>query len=89
MEEDKKLDDDNLSRYNGVNLTTDEQRSKESKVFMALDNLKQAYKEFPQYKEAIRIVDNEIKWIGEEWGDKNIDRRVTKVYKTPDKLNKI
>ena len=93
VEEDKKLDDNNLSMYNeyyhGVHLMTDEQRSRNSKVFIALDNLKQAYKAFPQYEEAISIVDNEIKWIGKEWGDKNIDRRVTKVYKTLDKLNKI
>ena len=93
VEEDKKLDDNNLSMYNeyyhGVHLMTDEQRSRNSKVFIALDNLKQAYKEFPQYKEAIDIVDNEIRWIDNEWGDKNIDRRVTNFYKTIDKLNKI
>ena len=93
VEEDKKLDDNNLSMYNeyyhGVHLMTDEQRSRNSKVFIALDNLKQAYNEFPQYEEAISIVDNEIRWIGNEWGDKNIDRRVTNFYNTLDKLNKI
>jgi hypothetical protein len=93
VEEDKKLDDNNLSMYNegynGVYLTTDEQRSKESKVFVALDNLKQAYKAFPEYKNAIDIVDNEIRWIGNEWGDKNIDRRVKTFYHTLNKVNKI
>ena len=93
VEEDKKLDDNILSMYNeyynGVHLTTDEQRSRNSKVFIALDNLKQAYKEFPQYEEEIGIVDNEIRWIGNEWGDKNIDRRVTNFYSTLNKVNKI
>ena len=93
VEEDKKLDDNNLGMYNegynGVYLTIDEQRNKNSKVFVALDNLQKAYKAFPQYEEVISIVDNEIRWIGNEWGDKNIDRRVKNFYNTLDKLNKI
>lgn len=100
VEEDKNLDDDDLNMYNkNIDVaylfnrsaySSDKERYGEnSKVFIALDNLKQAYKVFPQYEEAIDIVDNEIRWIGDEWGSANIDERVTKFYNTLGKVNKI
>ncbi len=100
VEEDRKLDDNNFSVYNkdyGVAYLSNRSAyssekaryGENSKVFIALENLKQAYKKFPEYKEAIDIVDNEIRWIGNEWGSSNIDKRVTRFYNTLDKLNKI
>ena len=88
----KNLDYDNLDAYNEgddliyqsnstVAYLPDKVRYGEnSKVFIALDNLNQAYNAFPQYKEAIDIVDNEIRWIGNEWGSSNIDKRVPAFY---------
>jgi len=101
VEEDRKLDYDSLGVYNGnrdlINVIdsappylSDKVRYGEnSKVFIALDNLKQAYVKFPLYKDAIDIVDNEIRWIGNELGSANIDKRVTNFYNTINKVNKI
>lgn len=99
--EDKKLDYDSFGVYNGnrdliyvsdsapAYLSGKARYGENSKVFIALDNLKQAYEKFPLYKDAIDIVDNEIRWIGNEWGSPNIDERVTKFYSTLNKVNKI
>ena len=100
VEEDRNPDDDNLNMYNkNVDVAYLSSRSAQSadkrrygensKVFIALDNLKQAYREFPEYKEAIDIVDNEIRWIGNEWGSANIDKRVINFYNTLDKANSV
>jgi len=99
VEEDRKLDYDDLSVYNGdsdfMHLSLMYPRSdkelygENSKVFIALDNLRQAREAFPNYKEAINLVDNEIRWIGNQWKSKNIDKRVSAFYDTIDKLNKI
>ena len=101
VEEDSELDYYDLGVYNRDNgftylsnaapvyLSDKDRYGENSKVFIALDNLKQAYKEFPEYKEAIDIVDNEIRWIGNEWGSANIDKRTTNLYNIIDKLNKI
>ena len=97
---DRKLDNENLSVYNknydvaylsnqSAYSSDKELYGENSKVFIALDNLKQAYKEFPAYKDAIDIVDNEIRWIGNEWGSENIDKRVVNFYNSLDKVNKI
>lgn len=101
VEEDRKLDYDSFGVYNGnrdliyvsdsvpLYVSDKAHYGENSKVFIALDNLKQAYKAFPEYKDAIDIVDNEIRWIGNEWGSTNIDERVTKFYSTLNKVNKI
>ncbi len=52
-----------------------------------MDNLKSAYKAFPGYKNAIDIVDNEIRWIGNEWGSQTIDEGITNIYNKIDSLN--
>lgn len=101
VEEDRKLDYASLNSYNEnrdliylsdsapVEISDKTRYGENSKVFIALDNLKQAYEKFPLYKDAIDIVDNEIRWIGNEWGSAKIDERVTEFYSTLGKVNKI
>lgn len=95
--EENDLDDDDFSVYNENNATYimslnsfDKIRyGEDSKAFIALDNLEQARKAFPEYRDAINIVDNEIRRIVDKWGSEKIESEVNNLNNTLDTLTKV
>lgn len=48
-------------------------------IYTALTILNEAKEDFPEYGEPIKSLENEIRWIGNEWGSEKIEKRVSKI----------
>ena len=83
------LNSNALNKSKGISNTDIDRFGVGSKVHTALVVLREAYDMFPEYEHAIAEVENEILWIGNEWGSENIEEKINDLLSFLDESNSL